>query len=365
MKASLLRKSANVGGLVFAVSAALTSFATAAVAAGGVTREGNLTKFTLPAVNSASGAGIDYKNAKPMPLPRVSVLAGSSANAATFAHPGPAGSVSGHQGSGQVKPTVLIPESELLNLIGAASTDDEIVPQEYGTSNHPFTTSRVDTALYPVSRAYPYRPAGKLFFNTPNGPSWCSASLIKRGVVVTAAHCVTKYGGSLPRFYTTFQFVPAFANGVAPYGTWTASNVYVMTSYYNGADSCAVAGVVCQNDIAVIKLAPQAKYNPPYPGTATGWYGYGWNGYGFTPGNVAQITQLGYPKTHDGGNLEQRTESYGITNAAFSSNTIIGSRQTGGSSGGPWAVNLGVTAVLNGTGYGSEAALSTVVGATS
>lgn len=302
-----------------------------------------------------------------MPLPRVSVLAAAAANSAALAYPGAPGSVSGGQGSGQVKPTVLIPESELLNSIEADSASDEIVPQEYGTSNHPFTTSRVDTALYPVSRAYPYRPAGKLYFKTsPGAPdSWCSASLIKRGVVVTAAHCVTRYGGSEPRAYTDFRFVPAYLNGVAPYGVWKASAIWVMSSYYNGADSCAVAGIVCKNDVAVIKLAPQAKYNPPYPGTATGWYGYGWNGYGFTPGNVAQITQLGYPKSHDGGHMEQRTESYGIPNAAFSSNTIIGSRQTGGSSGGAWAVNLGLAAVLNGTGYGSEAAWNIVTGVTS
>ena len=33
------------------------------------------------------------------------------------------------------------------------------------------------------------------------------------------------------------------------------------------------------------------------------------------------------------------------------SNTVIGSLQTGGSSGGPWVVNLGVTPSLNGATY--------------
>jgi hypothetical protein len=363
MKASLLRKSLTMGGLLFAASTALTTFATGAVAAAGVSREGNLTKLTLPAVNAASDAGIDFKNAKPMPLPQVSSLAGPAASAATLSHPGPAGSASGQQGTGQARPTTVVPEGELLNAIEAAG--DDVAPQEYGTNNHAFTTSRVDVNLYPVSRSYPYAPAGKLYFNIGTSTYVCSASLIKRGLVVTAAHCVTKYGGSLPRFYSNWTFVPAWSNGVAPYGTWTATSAYVMTSYYNGADSCAVAGVVCQNDVAVIKLAPQTRYNPPYPGTATGWYGYGWNGFGFTPTKVAEITQLGYPVSHDGGNREQRTESYGIPNAAFSSNTIIGSRQTGGSSGGSWVVNLGVPAVLSGTGYGSAANWNIVIGVTS
>ena len=159
MKASLLRKSANVGGLVFAVSTALASFATGAVAAGGVTREGNLTKFTLPAVNSASDAGIDYKNAKPMPLPRVSALAGSAANAATLAYPGPPGSVSGQPGSwtsetddgGTGKRVAEFDRSGRREVMRSCRRNT-------ARSNHPFTTSRVDTALYPVSRSYPYRP---------------------------------------------------------------------------------------------------------------------------------------------------------------------------------------------------------------
>lgn len=359
MKKPTLRKLSSLGVVCAA------AFATVAQAAPNVTREGALTKLTLPAVNSASDAAIDFKNAKPMPLPQVSMLAASANNAAAVSYPGPAGSAAGQAGSGQAKPTTVLSEGELLNAFTSELGGDEVAPQEYGTNNHPFTTSRVDVNLYPVSRSYPYSPAGKLYFNIGSSTYVCSASLIKRGVIVTAAHCVTKYGGSLPRFYSNWRFVPAWNNGVAPYGTWTATTAYVMTSYYNGADTCAVAGVVCRNDVAVLRLAPQSRYSPPYPGTATGWYGYGWNGFGFTPAKVAQITQLGYPVSHDGGNREQRTESYGVTNASMVNNTIIGSRQTGGSSGGAWAVNLGVPATLSGTGYGSAANWNIVVGVTS
>jgi hypothetical protein len=96
-----------------------------------------------------------------------------------------------------------------------------------------------------------------------------------------------------------------------------------------------------------------------------GWFGYGWNGWGFTPSSLAQISQLGYPVSHDYGLLMQRTDSQGSVSSAYSNNTIWGSRQTGGSSGGPEVANLGAAAVLNGTTYGTNPGYNRVVGVTS
>ena len=114
-----------------------------------------------------------------------------------------------------------------------------------------------------------------------------------------------------------------------------------------------------------LRLAPQSG---AFPGTRTGWLGYGWNGYGFNTVNLALINQLGYPVSHDSGNRMQRTDSEGFVGSAasFSGNTIWGSRQTGGSSGGPEVVNLGVLAALSGgISVGAEAAFNIVVGVTS
>ena len=112
-------------------------------------------------------------------------------------------------------------------------------------------------------------------------------------------------------------------------------------------------------------MVPQ---NGWYAGNLVGWYGYGWDGYGFTNNsNLAAITQLGYPVSHDSGLLMQRTdaESYKAS-ATQRYNNIIGSRQTGGSSGGPWLVNFGELASLSqGVGVGAEANRNIVVGVTS
>lgn len=303
--------------------------------------------------------------AKPMPLPMSSAAPVAIAGNAAAPSSGPAGSSSGAVGNGVTTP---------VNLGGSASgfaSAAAVTPQEFGTSNHPFTTSRVDlpstaqagnTLANGVSSRYPYRAAGKLYFKIGTASYVCSASLIKRGVIVTAAHCVTKYGGTLPRWYNSWQFVPAKSGGLAPYGVWNASSPRVMTVYYNGADSCAQAGVICRNDVAVLTVVPQ---NGAYPGTQTGWYGYGVNGYGFSTTNIALINQLGYPVSHDSGLMMQRTDSQGFVSTMVS-NTVWGSRQTGGSSGGPELVNLGPTAVLSGgVLLGAEPQVNTVVGVTS
>jgi hypothetical protein len=193
----------------------------------------------------------------------------------------------------------------------------------------------------------------------------CSASLIKRGIIVTAAHCVANYGRR--QFYTNFEYHPARYDGFAPYGVWTVNGRWVMASYFNGTDVCApgAPGVICRNDIAVLRVTPKTT-NPTYPGTATGWYGYGWNGYGFTPNNLALFNQLGYPGALDSGLRMQRTDSQAFVSSSLAGNSVWGSLQTGGSSGGPELVNLGIQPVLSsGIQFGAEAGRNTVVGVTS
>lgn len=310
------------------------------------------------AVTGAPGAGsdaaINYANAQPMPLPQSSKAPASLLDvllARQRTDLGKPGVSPGRNGNGQLQQIQLAPAQML--------GDSGIGSQEYGTSNHVFTTSRVNAQGNQTSKFYPYRAAGKLFFNIGASTFVCSASLVKRGVVVTAAHCLADFGGS---FYTNWRFVPAYNNGAAPFGTWTAANAFVMTSYLNGTDSCAVSGVVCQNDVGVIVLRPQSG---AYAGARTGWLGYGWNGFGFNPSNLALISQLGYPVALDGGKLMERTDSQAYVDGSLSNNSVIGSLQTGGSSGGPWPVNLGLAPALNGTSFGAEATHNVVVGVTS
>jgi V8-like Glu-specific endopeptidase len=311
------------------------------------------------AQSNASG-GIDYQNAKAMRLPKADsgVVEGLLLNPPPFAAAeGEAGGDSGSPGNGKQHPLLL--SAPIKPKAGG------VTPQEFGTSNHVFTTSEVNAYGNQTSLYYPFRAAGKLFFKIGTGSYVCSASLVKPGVIVTAAHCVANFGKK--QIYASWQFAPAYNNGSAPYGLWDAQAQWVMTSYFNGTDSCAQAGVVCKNDVAVIVLKPKvnaagASY---YPGSNTGWFGYYYGGSGFNSSGQALISQLGYPVALDAGSLMERTESQGYVNSSLSNNTIIGSLQTGGSSGGPWLVNLGKAPVLSGTSFGSWAGHNAVVGVTS
>ena len=127
-------------------------------------------------------------------------------------------------------------------------------PTAYGTAGQlPFTTSRVESynnSFVAASSAdpvtdFPFRAVGKLWsrycLNSSNQPSplpcltaegehygyfVCTASLIKPGVLVTAAHCVHFYGRQNTGYADYVYWEPAkYATsgaGAAPYGIYRA-----------------------------------------------------------------------------------------------------------------------------------------------
>jgi V8-like Glu-specific endopeptidase len=305
---------------------------------------------------------VDFVNAKPMPLPINDLLEDSTQAKvqALLSTPdvGAQGYEHGAIGSGQMNPV-------FLGKPAPEATESNVKPEDWGTSDHPsttdhpFTTVRADLYALDTQSSYPYRAAGKLFFNIGADTYWCSASLIKRGIVVTAAHCAANYGHS--QFYSGWRFVPAYRDGAAPFGVWSAQQVWIEHTYYNGTDGCTVYGIVCPDDVAVIILNTQSG---DYPGTAAGWFGY-WYGGGFTSSGLTQITQLGYSAGLDNGLYLERTDSYGYISASDSNNTIIGSNMNAGSYGGPWIVNFGFPSTLTGETNGSFSHPDVIVGVAS
>ncbi|HEU0210257.1 MAG TPA: trypsin-like serine protease [Candidatus Udaeobacter sp.] len=309
---------------------------------------------------NASEVLSDFTNARPMPIPRATAPMNMAPSPPNFGTPGFA---PGAVGNGETHP-VTLPLPKVRDRDSDMEIDGNMElpgPDEFGTGNQPFSTARADFISVATNTYWPYRASGKLTFQDSNGNSyWCSASLIKRGVVVTAAHCVAAYGSQ--RYYSNFKFTPGYRSGVAPYGVWTAAYPLVTNPWWNGTDGCS--GVVCPDDVAVLVLRTDSSGK--YAGTYTGWYAYGWNGYGFVNGLTTHITQIGYPGCLDNGELMERNDSQGFVSSSSTSNTIIGTLMRQGSSGGPWLNNFGVRPTLtDGTIAGSAAAPNTVVGVTS
>lgn len=199
-----------------------------------------------------------------------------------------------------------------------------IDPQAYGTAGVPFTSGRFYGGQG-LAKSHPYRMAGRLFFKDGAGNTyWCTGSMIRTGVVVTAGHCLNNGQGS---WYNSWTYIPGYMNGYAPYGTWS-NWVYgeITVDWLNGG------GVVPNaRDWAVLTFGMDGG------GHTIGYY-TGYFGYQYPSFFGQHITQLGYPGNMDSGNYMQRTSSmvasYGTNNGTW------GSDQRGGSSGGPLAINL-------------------------
>jgi hypothetical protein len=281
-----------------------------------------------------------------------------------------------------------------------ASGDGGPSPQAIGTGTQewPYTTARVavtvqgpsnNAAQTPVT-SYPFRATGKLWMRF--GGSWfvCTASLIKKGVLLTAAHCIHNYGTGTGGFADEVWWSPANhldqlpppldAGSGGVYGWYQGVHLRVPTPYRDGTDTCDTDadGIVCNNDIATVTLKPKRGV---FAGTKLGTYGYGWNGYSFIASNsfanltVGLVTQLGYPVAIDDGDQMIRTDSQGryitgpgstTTTGDLLENTQIGSAQTGGSSGGPWFVNFGTRPTITGSAsLGNQSNSNIIIGVTS
>ena len=337
--------------------------ATALAAQPGVKQKGTISSISFPdAATQLAHDPMDYVNARPKALPVATNFSPENARAeligllsSVAASPGrKPGFVRGQEGDGHESPVFLGTPAK------NSADDGGVISQEFGTSNLPFSTARADGATGSTNKIYPFRAAGKLFFNEGASAFVCSASLIAKGLVVTAAHCVADFGKNT--FHTAFRFAPGYKSGAAPYGNWTAKSLYVLTAYLNGTDSCSQSGVTCKDDVALIVLNA-ASGN--YPGTSTGFYAYGFDGYGFTSNKLTEVTQIGYPVCLDNGEIMERNDSQGATSASNSNNTLIGTLMCGGASGGPWLVNFGKRPNLTQTTSGSFPLSNTVIGTTS
>lgn len=89
---------------------------------------------------------------------------------------------------------------------------------------------------------------GKVFFTLGGTDYVCSGTATSSGnadVVTTAGHCVNEGPGS---FATNFVFVPAYDNGAAPYGEWTAEKLFTTQAWSEQGDFDHDVGFAVMNE---------------------------------------------------------------------------------------------------------------------
>jgi V8-like Glu-specific endopeptidase len=173
----------------------------------------------------------------------------------------------------------------------------------------------------------PYARTGKLFFTDADLNYSCSASIVRRRVVVTAAHCI--YNTTANRFHSNFLFAPAYNANLAtqPYGVWDWETVWAPNGWINGSETFPN-----QYDFGFIETR---DFDTTVIGEYLGFFGWITNK---VAGN--SITQLGYSSNLDSGRrMIQNSSEARAASGGFAG--VIGTGLHKGSSGGPWVQNFG------------------------
>ena len=150
--------------------------------------------------------------------------------------------------------------------------------------HHPASTRHARAAAVPrtvIDGGFVASPMGAVvkihYLNHEGKPFVCSGSLLLRGVVLTAGHCVysnatdgdkTAIGTPDVRYYDpgTYTIVPGEQPGLQPYGSWTARNMWTTDDYARG---------VLGADWGLIELNPDASGG--FPGDAVGEVSATWS----------------------------------------------------------------------------------------
>jgi V8-like Glu-specific endopeptidase len=194
----------------------------------------------------------------------------------------------------------------------------------------------------------PVKTVGKVFFTLAGANYVCSGNSVSaknKSTVSTAGHCVNEGPGT---FATNFVFVPAYENGAAPYGKWTATSLHAPTQWSSGGDMAYDTGfaVVGPNssgqNLADVVGASGVAFNQAR--------GLTYKSFGYpaaSPFNGETLKSCTGPASNDPYNPQFNTQG-------------IPCDMTGGSSGGPWFIGTsssGVQNSINSYGYDRSAVM--------
>ncbi|NEA43233.1 trypsin-like serine protease [Streptomyces sp. SID11385] len=173
--------------------------------------------------------------------------------------------------------------------------------------------------------------AGKVFFQNASGGTFaCSATVANadnKSLVLTAGHCVVDAGTG--EVYRNWVFIPGYANGNRPFGTFTASALFHLDQYVSTAGNA-------NYDLAFARLAP---LNGRSLGDTVGAQGIAFNS-----ATGREVHSFGYGGSAAEGNGERLNHCSGVEypDAGREGSTMWGIDcvQTGGSSGGSFLADF-------------------------
>jgi len=192
----------------------------------------------------------------------------------------------------------------------------------------------------PPYTSAPTRTNGKVFFSDDGLNYVCSGTALLSGnesTVWTAGHCVHDGEGG---FHTNWAFVPAYSDGTAPYGTWSARSLLTTRGWFRRGD--------LSYDFGAAVVSPG--------GTAAGSLtdAVGGRNIAFNGSRTQTFQAHGYPagSPFDGSDLWVCTGTVAYTDSSADPPTMgLPCDMTGGSSGGGWIGSSGSVSSVNSYGY--------------
>jgi hypothetical protein len=228
------------------------------------------------------------------------------------------------------------------------------VPATAPAGEHPATTAPAKGAPVTKAAVAPKAAAvatvshiGKVFFTLGGTDYVCSGNSVASGngsVVSTAGHCVNEGPGD---FATNWVFVPAYDNGSAPYGQWTATDLYTTSQWKNDGD------ITYDTGFAVVS------------GSGTLADEVGASGVAFNQDRGLSYTLYGYPAAppFDGETLQSCSGTASDDPFGQSESQGVSCDMTGGSSGGPWFIGSGAGGTQNSiNSFGYDSVSNTMFG---
>ncbi len=188
-----------------------------------------------------------------------------------------------------------------------------------------------------ATQVSPISYVGKVFFTLNGGNYVCSGNAVSSAnelTVSTAGHCVNEGGGA---YASRWIFVPAYNNGAAPYGQWTATELVTTSAWAQRGD--------ISYDGAFAVMAPLNGRTLSDTVGATG--------IAFNLARGLSYTAYGYPAASpfNGQTLQRCAGTAKPDPYGQSQSQGIPCNMTGGSSGGPWFTSSGVQNSVNSFGY--------------
>jgi len=210
---------------------------------------------------------------------------------------------------------------------------------ERGTRSNPAVVEKGENTQVKASKGKATTPGtvdhiGKVFFTMGNANYVCSGNAVtskNKSTVATAGHCVL---GGPGQEATNFVFVPAYEDGVAPYGKWTARALYTTDQWRSSGDINYDTGFAVMNPLNKALLTDVV----------------GGSGVAFNQERGLSYAAFGYPasKPFTGETLKSCTgpASNDTVNPSFTTQGIP-CEMTSGSSGGPWFIGSGSEGMQN------------------